>query len=66
MTLVDVMGHARLAIFAEIALGIVLALFAGVLVYTFLRGNRAVFERASRLPLESEATTTRPTPGETR
>lgn len=66
MSLVDVMSHARLAIFAEIAMGIVLALFAGVLVYTFLRANRPVFERASRLPLEDDAPAAHLNPGEKR
>ncbi|MEE9590365.1 MAG: cbb3-type cytochrome c oxidase subunit 3 [Hyphomicrobiaceae bacterium] len=36
------------------ALLLFIALFVGVLVYTFWPGNKARFDRASRLPLEQD------------
>jgi cbb3-type cytochrome oxidase subunit 3 len=50
----DVMGASGQQIFAEIGLVLFLALFAGVLVYLFARGNQATFERARSLPLDDE------------
>lgn len=54
MRLSDIMGHARLEVFAEIGLMMFALIFAGVLIYTFSRRNKANFERAKHLPL-SEA-----------
>jgi cbb3-type cytochrome oxidase subunit 3 len=52
MRLSDVMGGARLELFAEVGLVIFALAFATVLVTTFLRRNRAAFERARRMPLD--------------
>lgn len=52
MKLGDVMGAAGLQIFAEIGLVLFLAIFVGVLIYTFSRRNRPVFDRARRAPLD--------------
>ena len=54
MKLTDVMGGARLEIFAEIGLVIFAAAFVVVLVTTWLRSNREAFARAGRIPLEDE------------
>ena len=55
MRLAEIMGAAGLQIFAEIGLVLFLAIFAGVLVYTFTKRNRATFERARTAPLEDAA-----------
>lgn len=52
MKLGDVMGAARLEVFAEIGLVLFAVAFATVLVTTCLRRNRVFFERARRLPLD--------------
>jgi cbb3-type cytochrome oxidase subunit 3 len=46
------MSAAGLQVFAEIGLVLFLAIFAGVLVYTFTRKNRGIFERARWAPLD--------------
>jgi cbb3-type cytochrome oxidase subunit 3 len=46
------MGAAGLQRFAEIGLLLFTAIFAGVLIYTFARRNRAMFDRARRAPLD--------------
>jgi len=51
MRLAEIMGAAGLQVFAEIGLVLFLAIFAGVLVYTFSRRNRATFDRARTAPL---------------
>jgi cbb3-type cytochrome oxidase subunit 3 len=51
MRLAEIMGAAGLQVFAEIGLVLFLAIFAGVLVYTFHKRNRAVFDRARLAPL---------------
>lgn len=51
MRLSDIMSNARLEIFAEIGLLMFALIFAGVLIYTFSRRNKANFERARHLPL---------------
>lgn len=51
MRLSDIMSNARLEIFAEIGLLMFVLIFAGVLIYTFSRRNKANFERARHLPL---------------
>ena len=52
MRLAEIMGMAGLQVFAEIGLVMFLLLFAGVLVSTFSRKNRAMFERAREAPLD--------------
>lgn len=51
MRLAEIMGASGLHVFAEIGLVLFLAIFAGVLVYTFNRRNRAAFDRARNAPL---------------
>ena len=51
MRLAEIMSAAGLQVFAEIGLVLFLAIFAGVLVYTFTKRNRATFERARLAPL---------------
>ena len=55
MRLGEIMSAAGLQVFAEIGLVLFVILFAGVLVYTFTRGNRATFERARTAPLRDAA-----------
>ena len=52
MKLSDVMGHAGLSIYAQIALVLFLIAFAGVLVRTFRPSGRGEMEAARRLPLD--------------
>ena len=42
------------AFFGVTGLLIFVALFAGVLIYTFWPGNKKRFDRASRIPLEDD------------
>jgi len=49
------MSAAGLQVFAEIGLVLFLAIFAGVLIYTFSSRNRKVFDRARRAPLDDAA-----------
>jgi len=51
MRLAEIMGAAGLQVFAEIGLVLFLAIFVGVLFYTFGGRNRAVFDRARVAPL---------------
>jgi cbb3-type cytochrome oxidase subunit 3 len=51
MRLSEIMSAAGLQVFAEIGLVLFLAIFAGVVVYTFTRKNRATFDRARSAPL---------------
>jgi cbb3-type cytochrome oxidase subunit 3 len=44
-----------LQIFAEIGLVMFVAIFAGVVVYTFTRRNRATFDHARTAPLHDAA-----------
>ena len=52
MRLGEIMSAAGLQVFAEIGLVLFLAIFAGVVVYTFNRKNRATFDRARAAPLD--------------
>ena len=52
MRLGEIMSAAGLQVFAEIGLVMFLAIFAGVVVYTFTRRNRATFDRAANAPLD--------------
>jgi hypothetical protein len=55
----DFYAHSRLLIWPLIGLGIFLASFVGVLLYILIAlRDRAKVERLSRLPLETEVTTT--------
>lgn len=51
MRLAEIMGAAGLQVFAEIGLVLFLAIFAGVLAYTFNKRNRVTFDRARIAPL---------------
>jgi len=51
MRLSEIMSAAGLQVFAEIGLVMFVAIFAGVVVYTFRRKNRATFDRARTAPL---------------
>jgi cbb3-type cytochrome oxidase subunit 3 len=55
MRLSEIMSAAGLQVFAEIGLVLFATLFAGVLVYTFAKKNRATFERARSAPLDDAA-----------
>jgi len=52
MKLVDVMSAAHLEMYAEIGLVIFAVAFAAVVAHALYRGNKADFDRASRLPLD--------------
>ncbi len=52
MRLTEIMSAAGLQVFAEIGLVMFLAIFAGVVVYTFNKKNRAIFDRARTAPLD--------------
>lgn len=52
MRLAEIMSAAGLQVFAEIGLVLFVAIFCGVLVYTFTKSNRAIFERARTAPLD--------------
>jgi cbb3-type cytochrome oxidase subunit 3 len=54
MSLSDIMGHAGLAGYAEVAMILFMAVFAGVVVWTFWPGRHRELDRASRLPLEDD------------
>jgi|KBSSwiStaDraftv2_1062776.scaffolds.fasta_scaffold37737_6 cbb3-type cytochrome oxidase subunit 3 len=55
MRLSEIMSAAGLERFAEIGLVLFAAIFTGVLLYTFARRNRALFDRARRAPLDDAA-----------
>jgi cbb3-type cytochrome oxidase subunit 3 len=55
MRLGEIMSAAGLQVFAEIGLILFVVLFAGVLVYTFTKKNRAMFECARSAPLRDAA-----------
>ena len=54
MSLTDVMSGFGLHLFAEVGLVLFAAAFLAIVVTTFLRRNRAAYERARYLPLEDE------------
>jgi cbb3-type cytochrome oxidase subunit 3 len=60
--LAEIMSAAQLQVFAEIGLGLFLAIFCGVLAYTFARKNRTTFERARSAPLREAERSTRESP----
>lgn len=51
MSLGDIMGQAGLEGWAEVALVLFFAVFAGIVVYLVVRGRKA-WEHARRLPLD--------------
>jgi cbb3-type cytochrome oxidase subunit 3 len=54
MRLTDVMSHAGLAIYAEVAMVLFLIAFGIIVVRTFWPSRRDEMDRASRLPLEED------------
>jgi len=56
MSLSEIMAQAGLEKFAEVGLVLFLVLFAGILIYTFRRRNKARFDRARRMPLDDAPT----------
>ena len=52
MSLSEIMSQSGLEGYAEVGLVLFLAIFAGVLGYTFRRRNQARFDRARRMPLD--------------
>jgi len=60
MSLSDVMSGANLQAWAQVALVLFAGAFLAVLVHAVLRGNRDLFERARRLPLDEDRTEGRP------
>jgi len=54
MKLSDIMSHAGLAGYAEVALLLFFAAFVAILVRTLRHSDRAEMDHASRLPLEDE------------
>jgi cbb3-type cytochrome oxidase subunit 3 len=62
MRLSEIMSAAGLQVFAEIGLVLFVAIFAGVLVYTFTKRNGATFDRARRAPLHDAARSRGETP----
>jgi cytochrome c oxidase cbb3-type subunit IV len=54
MSLSDLMGHAGLAGYAEVALVLFLAVFVGVVAWVYWPTRRGELDRASRLPLEDD------------
>lgn len=55
MKLSDVVGHANLSAYAEVALVLFFAVFLAVVWRLFLSGRRAELEAAAQLPLDDEA-----------
>jgi cbb3-type cytochrome oxidase subunit 3 len=54
MRLSDVMGHAGLAGYAEVALILFAAAFVAIVIRTFRPGRQAEMDAMSRMPLEDE------------
>lgn len=52
MRLTDIMSSLRLEAYAEIALVIFLAVFVAIVIWTFSKRQKAVFDRARYLPLQ--------------
>ena len=61
MKLSDVMSHAGLAGYAEVALILFFVVFVAVVVRTLAWSNRAEMDRMSRLPLDDDGDDTRRT-----
>ncbi len=56
MKLTDVMSHAGLAGYAEIALILFLIAFLGIVWAVFRPGNKPVMDAAARMPIDDEST----------
>lgn len=52
MSLTDLMSHAGLADYAQIALVLFCAAFVAIVIRTFAPGNKREMEQVGRLPLE--------------
>ena len=52
MSLSDIMGHAGLAIYAEVALIVFMIAFVAVALWTFAPWRKREMDEASRLPLD--------------
>ncbi len=63
MRLSDIMSHAGLSRYAEIALVIFFLAFLGIVVWTFWPSRRAEMDHASRMPLDDDSA---PSPPEVR
>jgi cbb3-type cytochrome oxidase subunit 3 len=55
MKLSDIMGHANLSMYAEVAMVIFLIVFVAVAVRLFLPSRQQDLRDAARLPLEDDA-----------
>ena len=55
MRLSDIMSHAGLSMYAEIALVLFLGVFIGITIRTFAPSNRRALHEASMLPLDDGA-----------
>ncbi len=55
MKLSDIMGHANLSMYAEVAMVIFLLVFVAVAVRLFLPSRQQDLRDAARLPLEDDA-----------
>ncbi|MES2123844.1 MAG: cbb3-type cytochrome c oxidase subunit 3 [Gemmatimonadota bacterium] len=55
MKLSDIMSHAGLSIYAEVALVIFLVAFCGIIYWVFRPSSAAGWREAARLPLEDDA-----------
>jgi VanZ family protein len=62
MKLSDIMGHAGLSGYAEVALVLFLGVFVAVAVRTFLPGRGAQLDADARLPFDEATPVGRPTP----
>ena len=60
MRLSDVLGHAGLAGYAEVAMVLFLAAFVAIVIHLFLPSARPEMERMRRLPLDEDTPDPRP------
>ncbi len=56
MKLSDIMGHADLSMYAQVALVLFLGVFIAVTIRTFAPSRRAELEQTARLPLDDGVT----------
>ena len=57
MSLSDIMSHAGLAIYAEIAIVLFLGVWLAATIRTFARGSTAAYDAAGRLPFDDQLST---------
>ncbi len=55
MKLADVVSHAGLALYAELAMILFILVFIGIAIATLRPGNKRAMDAASRLPFDDEA-----------